>query len=60
MDDGLGRAGTVPHYCSVLGVVRPDLARRTLSTPSREEPMADEPRDQRPKIRLSQLSHGAG
>ena len=28
--------------------------------PHREEPMADEPRDQKPKIRLSQLSHGAG
>ncbi len=27
---------------------------------SPEETMADEPRDQRPTIRLSQLSHGAG
>ena len=25
-----------------------------------EEPMTDEPRDKRPEIRLSQLSHGAG
>ena len=34
--------------------------RSTLLPPSREETMANEPRDQRPKIRLSQLSHGAG
>ena len=35
-------------------------ARMIASSPNPEETMANEPRDQRPKIRLSQLSHGAG
>ena len=38
----------------------PTFRRPVPSTLSREESMADEPRDQKPKIRLSQLSHGAG
>ena len=33
---------------------------RTFQQPGHEETMTNEPRDQRPKIRLSQLSHGAG
>ncbi len=36
-------------------------AARTHERPrTAEEQMADEPRDTRPEIRLSQLSHGAG
>jgi hypothetical protein len=31
-----------------------------LAHPNPEETMADEPRDKRSEIRLSQLSHGAG